>query len=282
MSGSAQSSILSSANILGHYSPFGDSNYVGFETRPNGLFFAGRIYDQTSNFSSFRTEVYQPSIVFAPYNLDLGQQIITTGKSIKRIDSTGVQGELREIRSQFVQTKRLVGHGNLSTPLFLNTPSLLFLEKIVSMDSSFVTTNGGNSPLEFQDLYSSTGYSLYFFKKGPGILAAIFDYDSVNGVATNAQFFKKSVSSSIENQSNTKSSLIYPNPSFSSEITWLEWPKSAMAVVFNSTGQKLIETKLNPNQPTALKLEPYQKGLFILEIQDIEGKTLSRQKWIRN
>jgi len=282
ISGTPQAGIFAPANLMGLSGFQEDSNYVGFETRTNGLFSNGEINDQVESGFSLKTKVYTPARMWVPFTLSLGQQIVTTGKSLFKRDNTDNGGELTEIRSEYVQTIRLVGYGTLTTPVMASRPALLFFEKYVSRDSTFMTINGGFNPLEFENFSIDSTYRLSFIKKGPGLFAATFQYDSASGVTTNPNFFVDSGPSAIENQFSDIHSVIYPNPSVSSEPMWVKWPNTATAVVYTIAGKKLIEINLNPHQSVVIPLEPFNKGIFILEIRDQERNIVSRHKWIRN
>jgi hypothetical protein len=265
------------SNLVGVSGFEDDSSFVGFEKRPNGMFLKGT---RSQSQSFLVKEEYTPARAFIPFNLNLGQESTVTGKSIVTSQSVGGEGSLFVSRGQYTQTHRLVGYGNISTPLLSNVPALLFLEKWVTRDSTFSSFNGGD--LEFQGFSVDTYWSLIFLKKGPGVPVAYFDYDSASNITEGPVFYSTSTNTAAEPLWQQDRMGVYPNPASGSAQGWVTVEEPAEVVVFSPTGQKVLELQVPPNRPTPLPLPSDQKGVFFIEMKGKSGSLIKRQKWVRN
>jgi hypothetical protein len=278
-SGAGQGNIypFGQVDLVGRLGSFGDSVFVGFETKTNGLFIKGQSSSNPGNGFSFDT--HTPSECLIPFGLAINQTYTQNGLSVSEFQGAGAEGTRSQIKSRYSKRITLVGFGSLTTPVLQTSPALLFRERYISEDSIFQEQTPG-AGLEFSSFRVDTSYSYIFTKKGPGMVAAFFNLDSASGVCTSGEFYSPSQVVSLK--SNLGEALgVFPNPSSFSQALYLQVPEDSKVSVVDMAGRQVQALDVKAETSTVIRWENPIPGIYMLEAKSASGKVLLRQKLVR-
>lgn len=174
-----------------------------------GLFLDGQYYPESTN-AIYNVTSSNPPQMVVPCGLSLGQKITNLSRSVSYDSLSTITTRKNVNYTTDVFTH--AGYGTCSTPGFQLVSCLLINHLTIRIDSNFSSQNGLGGPFTFEDVYSYHTHRYLFLKKGPNVLMATLNYDSLSGTVNSASYFRSVATATVPKEKAQNHLTLFPNP----------------------------------------------------------------------